>query len=58
MFKTNRVIARVLMLALPLLATAFNSQASQLPGFTELIKETAPAVVNISTTQKVQSGLP
>ncbi len=36
-------------------------QARQLPGFTGLVKEAGPAVVNISTTQKVQSrihGLP
>jgi serine protease Do len=58
MFKPNRMIANVVLLVLPLLAVAQNAQARQLPGFTELIKETAPAVVNISTTQKVQSGLP
>ena len=33
-------------------------QAGNLPGFTDLIKQTRPAVVNISTTQKVKSGLP
>ena len=33
-------------------------QARYLPGFTDLIKEAAPAVVNISTTQKVKSGMP
>jgi serine protease Do len=32
-------------------------QARQLPGFTDLVKEAGPAVVNISTTQKVQSGV-
>lgn len=58
MFKPNRIIANVVLLVLPLLAVAHHAQARQLPGFTELIKETAPAVVNISTTQKVQSGLP
>ncbi len=57
MFKASRIIANLLLM-LPLLAVAHHAQALQLPGFTELIKETAPAVVNISTTQKVQSGMP
>jgi serine protease Do len=37
------------------------AQARHLPGFTDLVKEAGPAVVNISTTQKTQSrvhGLP
>ena len=58
MLKTNRVIARVLLIVLPLLIAGQSVQARQLPGFTELIKETAPAVVNISTTQKVKTGMP
>ena len=58
MFKPSRMIASAVLVVLPLLAVAHNAQARQLPGFTELIKETAPAVVNISTTQKVQSGMP
>jgi serine protease Do len=33
-------------------------QANHLPGFTELIKDASPSVVNISTTQKVQTGMP
>jgi serine protease Do len=33
-------------------------QANHLPGFVELVKETSSAVVNISTTQKIKSGLP
>ena len=33
-------------------------QANHLPGFTELIKQTSPSVVNISTTQKVEAGMP
>ena len=33
-------------------------QAGNLPGFTDLVKQTRAAVVNISTTQKVKSGLP
>ena len=58
MFNTNRVIARAALIVLPLLVASQHVQARQLPGFTELIKETAPAVVNISTTQKVQTGMP
>jgi serine protease Do len=34
------------------------SQANHLPGFVDLVKETSSAVVNISTTQKVKSGMP
>jgi serine protease Do len=30
----------------------------KLPGFTDLIKECSPAVVNISTTQKAKTGMP
>ena len=33
-------------------------QAGNLPGFTDLVKQTRAAVVNISTTQKVKSGMP
>ena len=33
-------------------------QANNLPSFTELVKDTSPSVVNISTTQKVQTGMP
>ena len=34
------------------------AQANHLPGFVELVKETSSAVVNISTTQKIDSGMP
>ena len=33
-------------------------QANHLPGFVDLVKETSSAVVNISTTQKIQTGMP
>ncbi len=33
------------------------SQANHLPGFVDLVKETSSAVVNISTTQKIKSGI-
>jgi serine protease Do len=34
------------------------AQANHLPGFVDLVKETSSAVVNISTTQKIDSGMP
>jgi serine protease Do len=34
------------------------ARADDLPSFVDLVKETSSAVVNISTTQKVQSGMP
>src|SRR5210317_1077383 len=34
------------------------AQARHLPGFVDLVKETSSAVVNISTTQKIDSGMP
>jgi len=34
------------------------AQANHLPTFVDLVKETSPAVVNISTTQKIQTGMP
>jgi len=34
------------------------ARAADLPNFVDLVKETSSAVVNISTTQKVQSGVP
>jgi serine protease Do len=58
MYKTKRIVVRVALILLPLLVASQHVQARQLPGFTELIKQTAPAVVNISTTQKVQTGMP
>ena len=34
------------------------AQANHLPDFVDLVKETSSAVVNISTTQKIESGMP
>ncbi|MGB5718556.1 MAG: hypothetical protein WBN81_15860, partial [Gammaproteobacteria bacterium] len=34
------------------------ARAADLPDFVDLVKEASSAVVNISTTQKVQSGMP
>ena len=33
-------------------------QAGHLPDFLDLVKESSDAVVNISTTQKIESGMP
>jgi serine protease Do len=33
-------------------------QAGQLPSFTQLVKDASPAVVNISTSQKIKTGMP
>jgi len=33
-------------------------QADHLPAFTDLVKNASPSVVNISTTQKIKSGMP
>jgi len=52
-----RRIAGFALLLLPLVIIAQPAQAKHLPGFTELVKETRSAVVNISTTQKVKSGI-
>lgn len=41
-----------------LLLVAINGQAAGLPEFTELVKNNSPAVVNISTTQKITSRGP
>ena len=45
-------------LGLFLLGCMQAAQAGYLPGFTDLIKDTSPSVVNISTTQKVTTGMP
>ncbi len=42
-------------LVLPLLLVLSSAQAASLPDFTELVKQAAPAVVNISTTKKVDN---
>jgi len=47
----------VLFLGVSLLSVQV-AQATHLPGFVDLVKESSPAVVNISTTQKIQTGMP
>ena len=46
------------LLCIPLLLSMQAVNASHLPEFTDLVKETSAAVVNISTTQKVKTGMP
>ena len=59
MFKTRTFPGYVLAMILTGLAFAPGVQAKQLlPDFTELVKESGAAVVNISTTQKVKTGMP
>ncbi|MGD8875856.1 MAG: trypsin-like peptidase domain-containing protein, partial [Gammaproteobacteria bacterium] len=58
MLRFNRHAAGVLLICLPLLLWVQATRASDLPGFTDLVKATSAAVVNISTTQKVHAGLP
>jgi serine protease Do len=58
MFNTRKFPGYTLWVLLTLCLAIQPAQALQLPGFTELVKEAAPAVVNISTTQKVKSAMP
>jgi serine protease Do len=56
---TRKYSGQILIMFLSWLMFAATVQARQhLPDFTELVKESAPAVVNISTTQKVKTGVP
>jgi serine protease Do len=57
--KMHRRFAGLLtMVTLLCVAVLQTAQAGQLPSFTALVKEASPAVVNISTSQKVRSGMP
>jgi serine protease Do len=59
MIKTRTFPGYILAMVLTGLAFAPGVQAKQqLPDFTELVKESGAAVVNISTTQKVKTGMP
>ena len=59
MIKTRKFPGTVLVMFLSWLVFAPGVQAKQLlPDFTELVKESGAAVVNISTTQKVKTGAP
>ncbi|NNG11863.1 MAG: DegQ family serine endoprotease [Halobacteria archaeon] len=58
MSNTRTILGYPLLVLLSMFLALQPAQARYLPGFTELVKEAAPAVVNISTTQKVKSGVP
>jgi len=58
MSKSYRNAAIVLLFCLPALVWTQAVRAGYLPGFTDLVKATSAAVVNISTTQKVHAALP
>ncbi len=59
MFNTRTFPGYILAMILTGLAFAPGVQAKQLlPDFTDLVKESGAAVVNISTTQKVKTGMP
>ncbi|MEE4249556.1 MAG: DegQ family serine endoprotease [Alcanivoracaceae bacterium] len=49
---------RVVLFVVLYLMAGCQPQASTLPDFTQLVEDNAPAVVNISTEQKVKSGRP
>ena len=51
---SHRLIARLPALLLPGLLALASAAVAQLPDFTPLVKQNAPAVVNISTVQKAQ----
>jgi len=53
----RRFTALIAFSCLLLLAGLQSVQAERLPGFTDLIKKTQAAVVNISTTQRVQGNI-
>ncbi len=57
MLKSARFSQGFLGAVIVLLVSAMPVQASHLPGFTKLVKEASPSVVNISTTQKVETGV-
>ena len=57
MLNFRRNAAYTWLLSIPLLLSMQAANASHLPEFTDLVKETSAAVVNISTTQKVKTGM-
>ncbi len=58
MLRFKHHAAGLLLICLPLVFWVQATRASNLPGFTDLVKATSAAVVNISTTQKVHASLP
>jgi serine protease Do len=58
MLKAKRIITHPLGLLFATLFVVQAAWAGHLEGFADLIKSVSPSVVNISTTQKAQSGMP
>ncbi|NOR41333.1 MAG: Do family serine endopeptidase [Gammaproteobacteria bacterium] len=58
MLNVRRITVSTLILSWFWLLSMPLAQANHLPGFVDLVKETSSAVVNISTTQKIQTGMP
>ncbi len=58
MLNVRRYAVFAWLTVIPLLLCMQAVRASHMPEFTDLVKNTRAAVVNISTTQKVKSGMP
>ena len=58
MLNVRRYATSAWLIVIPLLLCMQAVRASHMPEFTGLVKDTRAAVVNISTTQKVKSGMP
>ena len=58
MLNVRRITVSTLIISWFWLLSMPLAQANHLPGFVDLVKETSSAVVNISTTQKIQTGMP
>ncbi|PCH60182.1 MAG: serine peptidase [Gammaproteobacteria bacterium] len=56
MSRLKQIPAFVVLISVMSVSTIANAAVSGLPDFTELVKRSAPAVVNISTTQKIKNG--
>jgi len=57
MLNVRKYAAYTWLICIPLLLSMQTVNASHLPEFTDLVKATSAAVVNISTTQKVKTGM-
>jgi serine protease Do len=57
MWKAIRIVTFSLGLLCVTLSVTQYAHASHLEGFSELVKSASPSVVNISTTQKIQTGM-
>ena len=57
MMIARNISGRAWLTGLVMMFAVYSVQAQHLPEFTDLVKAVGPAVVNISTTQKVQTGV-